>query len=392
MSLADLQQLERDHQVPAYARLGVEFVRGEGARLWDDEGNEYLDFQTGLAVNSLGHCHPAVVAAIREQAERLIHVGNLFYTEPGLRLAQRLAESSLGGKVHFANSGTEANEAAIKVARKAKPQGAIVSVHRGFHGRTYGSLSATPQESKQAPFAPLVPGFVAVEPTAAAITAAVDDATAAVLLEPVQGESGVYELGDDVLRAARAACDAHGAALIFDEVQCGLGRTGTLWAYQHSGVVPDALTVAKALGGGLPIGALVTGERLAEVFAPGDHGSTFAGGPVQCAAGLAVLDVIDDDGLLARVRELGERLRHALAELPGVVEVRGRGLMLAFELDPGYRPGAADIVVRALREQRLVLNATGPTTVRLLPPLLIDEAQADDAVGRLRAVLTDGTG
>jgi predicted acetylornithine/succinylornithine family transaminase len=392
MTLAGLKLLERDHQVPAYARLGVEFVRGEGARLWDDEGNEYLDFQTGLAVNSLGHCHPAVVAAIREQAERLIHVGNLFYTEPGLRLAQRLAASSLGGKVHFANSGTEANEAAIKVARKAKPQGAIVSVHRGFHGRTYGSLSATPQESKQAPFAPLVPGFVAVEPTAAAITAAVDDGTAAVLLEPVQGESGVYELGEDVLRAAREACDAHGAALIFDEVQCGLGRAGTLWAYQHSGVVPDALTVAKALGGGLPIGALVTGERLADVFAPGDHGSTFAGGPVQCAAGLAVLDVIDDEGLLERVRELGERLRHALADLPGVVEVRGRGLMLAFELDPDFRPGAADIVVRALREQRLVLNATGPTTVRLLPPLLIDEAQADDAVGRLRAVLTDGAG
>ena len=387
MTLAGLKLLERDHQVPAYARLGVEFVRGEGARLWDDEGNEYLDFQTGLAVNSLGHCHPAVVAAIREQAERLIHVGNLFYTEPGLRLAQRLAESSLGGKVHFANSGTEANEAAIKVARKAKPQGAIVSVHRGFHGRTYGSLSATPQESKQAPFAPLVPGFVAVQPTAAAITAAVDDGTAAVLLEPVQGESGVYELGEDVLRAAREACDAHGAALIFDEVQCGLGRTGTLWAYQHSGVVPDALTVAKALGGGLPIGALVTGERLADVFAPGDHGSTFAGGPVQCAAGLAVLDVIDDESLLERVRELGERLRHALAELPGVVEVRGRGLMLAFDLDPDHRPGAADIVVRALREQRLVLNATGPTTVRLLPPLLIDEAQADDAIGRLRAVL-----
>jgi acetylornithine/N-succinyldiaminopimelate aminotransferase len=392
MSLADLQQLERDHQVPAYARLGVEFVRGEGARLWDDEGNEYLDFQTGLAVNSLGHCHPAVVAAIREQAERLIHVGNLFYTEPGLRLARRLAESSLGGKVHFANSGTEANEAAIKVARKAKPQGTIVSVHRGFHGRTYGSLSATPQESKQAPFAPLVPGFVAVEPTAAAIEAAVDGATAAVLLEPVQGESGVYELGEDVLRAARAACDAHGAALIFDEVQCGLGRTGTLWAYQHAGVVPDLMTVAKALGGGLPIGALVTGERLADGFAPGDHGSTFAGGPVQCAAGLAVLDVIDDEQLLARVRELGERLRHALAELPGVVEVRGRGLMLAFELDPDHRPGAADVVVRALREQRLVLNATGPTTVRLLPPLLIDQAQADDAIARLRAVLTDGAG
>jgi predicted acetylornithine/succinylornithine family transaminase len=363
--------------------MPVEFVRGEGARLWDGEGTEYLDFQTGLAVNSLGHCHPAVVEAIREQAQRLIHVGNLFYSEPSLRLAARLAESSLGGKVHFANSGTEANEAAIKVARKAKPQGTIVSVHRGFHGRTYGSLSATPQESKQAPFAPLVPGFLAVEPTAEAIVAAVDERTAAVVLEPVQGESGVYVLGDDVLRAAREACDAHGAALIFDEVQCGLGRTGTLWAYQHSGVVPDAMTSAKALGGGLPIGALITGERLADVFAPGDHGSTFAGGPVQCAAGLAVLDVLDET-LLARVRELGEHLLHAVAELPGVTEVRGRGLMIAFELAERSAP---ELVNRALTEQRLVLNATGPTTVRLLPPLVIDQAQADDALGRLAALL-----
>ncbi|MEN3284183.1 MAG: acetylornithine/N-succinyldiaminopimelate aminotransferase [Solirubrobacteraceae bacterium] len=384
MTLTDLQALERDHLVPAYARMPVEFLRGEGARLWDAEGNEYLDFQTGLAVNALGHCHPAVVEAIREQAERLVHVGNLFYSEPSLRLAKRLAESSLGGKVHFANSGTEANEAALKLARKAKQQGTIVSVHRGFHGRTYGSLSATPQESKQAPFAPLVPGFVSVEPTAEAIVGAVDDATAAVILEPVQGESGVYELGDDVLRAARQACDAHGAALIFDEVQCGLGRTGTLWAYEHSGVVPDAMTVAKALGGGLPIGALITGERLADVFAAGDHGSTFAGGPVQCAAGLAVLDVLDDEALLARVRELGEHLRHAVAELPGVGEVRGRGLMIAFELVDG---GAPELVTRALTEERLVLNATGPTTVRLLPPLIIDRAQADDALGRLGRLL-----
>jgi acetylornithine/N-succinyldiaminopimelate aminotransferase len=382
--LTDLQALERDHLVPAYARLPVEFVRGSGALLWDAEGNEYLDFQTGLAVNSLGHCHPAVVEAIREQAERLIHVGNLFYSEPSLRLAKRLAESSLGGKVHFANSGTEANEAALKLARKAKRQGTIVSVHRGFHGRTYGSLSATPQESKQAPFAPLVPGFVSVDPTADAIAAAVDDQTAAVIIEPVQGESGVYVLGDDVLRAAREACDAHGAALIFDEVQCGLGRAGTLWAYQHSGVVPDLMTVAKALGGGLPIGALVTGERMADVFAAGDHGSTFAGGPVQCAAGLAVLDVIDDEALLARVRELGEHLRHAVAELPGVGEVRGRGLMIAFELVDG---GAPDFVTRALAEERIVLNATGPTTVRLLPPLVIGRAQADDALQRLGRLL-----
>ncbi|MEA2255238.1 MAG: acetylornithine/N-succinyldiaminopimelate aminotransferase [Solirubrobacteraceae bacterium] len=384
MTLSDLQRLERDHLVPAYARMPVEFVRGAGARLWDADGEEYLDFQTGLAVNSLGHCHPAVVEAIREQAERLIHVGNLFYTEPGMRLARRLAESSLGGKVHFANSGTEANEAALKVARKAKPGGTIVSLHRGFHGRTYGSLSATPQEAKQAPFAPLVPGFVAVAPTAEAIAAAVDERTAAVVLEPVQGESGVYVLGDDVLRAAREACDVHGAALIFDEVQCGLGRTGTLWAYEHARVVPDALTTAKALGGGLPIGALVTGPRLADVFAPGDHGSTFAGGPVQCAAGLAVMDVVSDPELLARVRALGERLRHAVAELPGVGEVRGRGLMIAFDLIDG---GAPELVARALSEQRLVLNATGPVTARLLPPLVVEESEVDDALARLAALL-----
>jgi len=387
VSISDLQALERDHLVPAYARLPVQFVRGEGARLWDDEGNEYLDFQTGLAVNSVGHCHPEVVAAIRDQAQRLIHVGNLFYTEPMARLAERLAALSLGGKVHFANSGTEAVEAALKVCRKARPGGTVVSVHRAFHGRTYGSLSATPQESKQAPFAPLVPGFVAVPPTAEAIGAAVDGGTAAVVLEPVQGEGGVHVLGDDVLRAARAACDEHGAALVFDEVQCGLGRTGTLWAYEHSGVVPDALTVAKALGGGLPIGALVCGPRLADVFEAGDHGSTFAGGPVQCAAALAVLDIVSDPALLDSVRTAGERLAAVLGDLPGVVAVRGRGLMLAAELDPAGSLSAPEIVRRALVEQRLVINATGPTTLRLLPPLTIAEDDCDEALARLARVL-----
>jgi acetylornithine/N-succinyldiaminopimelate aminotransferase len=384
VTLAELQALEREHVVPAYARMPVEFVRGEGARLWDADGIEYLDFQTGLAVTSLGHSHPAVVAAIREQAARLVHVGNLFYTEPGMRLAQRLADSSLGGKVHFANSGTEANEAALKLARKAKPGGMIVSVHRAFHGRTYGSLSATPQESKQAPFAPLVPGFVAVAPTAEALAAAVDERTAAVILEPVQGESGVHVLGDEVLHAARAACDEHGAALIYDEVQCGLGRTGTLWAYEDAGVVPDLMTSAKALGGGLPIGALICGPRLADVFEPGDHGSTFAGGPVACAAAHAVLDVVGDPALLASVRELGVRLAEALAALPGVVEVRGRGLMLAADLEGG---GAPELVRRALLEQRLVLNAAGPATVRFLPPLTISAADVDEALTRVRALL-----
>jgi len=384
MSLEQLQALEREHVVPAYARAPVQFVRGEGARLWDVDGVEYLDFQSGLAVTSLGHGHPAVVAAISAQAARLIHVGNLFYTQPGMRLAQRLAASSLGGKVHFANSGTEANEAALKVARKAKQGGTIISVHRGFHGRTYGSLSATPQESKQAPFAPLVPGFHAVAPTAAAIDAAVDDRTAAVILEPIQGESGVWVLDDELLHAARAACDEHEAALIYDEVQSGLGRTGTLWAYEDAGVVPDMLTSAKALGGGLPIGALICGPRYADVLEPGDHGSTFAGGPVACAAALAVLDVVEDRDLLARVRALGERLLDELARLPGVSAVRGRGLMLACDLAAG---GAPELVRRALLAQRLVLNATGPATFRLLPPLTITGDDADEALARLRTAL-----
>jgi acetylornithine/N-succinyldiaminopimelate aminotransferase len=373
-----------DHLMPTYARYPVRFVRGEGARLWDDEGNEYLDFLAGISVSSVGHCHPRVVEAIRAQAGELIHVGNLFYTEPMTRLARRLAESSLGGTVFFTNSGAEAVEAALKLARKAKHGGDIVVLHRGFHGRTYGALSATPQEAKQAPFAPLVPGFRAVEPTAEAVGAAVDERTAAVLLEPVQGESGVYALPDELLQTAREACDAVGAALIYDEIQCGLGRCGTMWAYQQSGVVPDAMTTAKALGGGLPIGALITGERLSEVLQPGDHGSTFAGGAVVTAAAHAALDVLEEPALHARVRDLGERILARLEELPGAVNVRGRGLMVAFDLQRGDAPA---IVRRALLEQRLVCNATGPQTIRLLPPLIIGEAEADAAVDRLRALL-----
>ena len=286
----------------------------------------------------------------------------------------------------FANSGAEANEAAIKLARKAKPGGDVVVAHGAFHGRTYGALSATPQESKQAPFAPLVPGFQAVAPEPDALSAAVGPGTAAVMLEPIQGETGVHVLADDVLRAARSACDEHGAALIFDEVQCGLGRTGTLWAYQATGVVPDALTSAKALGGGLPIGALISGPRLAGVLAPGDHGSTFAGGPLVASAALAALDILEDPALLARVTDLGERLAHGLTELPHVLEVRGRGLMLAAELDLD----ANDVTRRALAEQRLVINATGPSTIRLLPPLIISSDHVDEALARLRVLLGAG--
>ena len=389
MSAASESRTTDDHLMPTYARHPVRFVRGEGARLWDADGHEYLDFLSGISVSSAGHCHPRVVEAIRAQAGELIHVGNLFYTEPMTRLATRLASSSLGGTVFFTNSGAEAVEAALKLARKAKSGGDIVVLHRGFHGRTYGALSATPQESKQAPFAPLVPGFVAVEPTAEAVAAAVTDRTAAVLLEPVQGESGVWPLPDDLLRTAREACDAHGAALIYDEIQCGLGRCGSMWAYQQAGVVPDAMTTAKALGGGLPIGALVTGDRLSQVLQPGDHGSTFAGGAVVTAAANAALDVLEDPALHARVRELGERIAARVEELPGVRAVRHRGLMIGFDVTGTDAPG---IVRRALLEQRLVCNATGPETIRFLPPLVIGEAEADEAVDRIAPLLADAAG
>jgi acetylornithine/N-succinyldiaminopimelate aminotransferase len=383
MTLAELQALERESVIPSYARAPVEFVRGAGTRLWDDEGNEYLDFLCGISVTNLGHCHPRVVAAVREQAGRLMHASNLFYTEPAMRLAARLVDSSLGGKAYLCNSGAEANEAAIKLARKAKTAGDVVVVHGAFHGRTYGALSATPQESKQAPFAPLLPGFRVVAPEPEALAAAVDERTAAVLLEPIQGETGVHVLSEECLQAARAACDAHGAALIFDEVQCGMGRTGTMWAYQHTGVRPDAITAAKALGGGLPIGALVAGERLADVLSPGDHGSTFAGGPVIAAAALAALELTDDERLLDSVRAQGARLAAGLAGLPHVLEVRGRGLMLACELDLP----APEVARRALLQQRLVINATGPTTLRFLPALIVSAREVDDALDRVAAAL-----
>jgi acetylornithine/N-succinyldiaminopimelate aminotransferase len=383
MSLAELQELERTSVIHTYARQPVEFVRGEGVHLWDSDGNQYLDFLCGISVTNLGHCHPRVVAAVREQAGQLMHTSNLFYTAPAMHLAQRLSQSSLGGKVFFCNSGAEASEAAIKLARKARAGGEVVVVHGAFHGRTFGALSATPQEAKQAPFAPLVPGFRAVAADAEALRSAVDHNTAAVLLEPIQGETGVHVLATELLAAAREACDEHGAALIFDEVQCGMGRTGTLWAYEQTGVEPDAMTVAKALGGGLPIGALITGERLADVLVAGDHGSTFAGGPVLASAALAALALTDDQQLLARVRERGDQLAEGLRRMAHVLAVRGRGLMLACELDVD----APAVVRRALLEQRLILNATGPTTLRLLPPLTISEDDVQTALTRLAAAL-----
>jgi acetylornithine/N-succinyldiaminopimelate aminotransferase len=362
-----------------YARYPVEFERGAGTRLWDDEGNEYLDFLCGISVSLLGHCHPSVVEAVCEQAGRLIHVGNLFHTEPPRRLAERLSELSLGGKVFFTNSGAEAIECALKLARKRRAGGEFVVLERGFHGRTYGALSATPQEAKQAPFAPLVPGFQAVPPDdPEALVAAVSERTAAVIVEAVQGEGGIHPVESGLLEAARAACDEHGALLICDEIQCGLGRTGELWGFEHAGIRPDVMTLAKGLGGGLPIGACVASPAVSDVLQPGDHGSTFAGGPVVAAAANAVLDALEEARPGVRVK--GERLRLGLEALG--LDVRGLGLMLAFRTSDGPA-----LVARALSEQRLVLNATGPDTVRLLPPLNVGETELDDAVERIGAVL-----
>ncbi|MET0972268.1 MAG: acetylornithine/succinylornithine family transaminase [Thermoleophilaceae bacterium] len=381
MALSDLQALERDAVMATYARHPVEFVRGEGTRLWDDEGNEYLDFLTGISVVQLGHCHPGLVEAVREQAGRLMHVGNLYYTEPGIRLAKHLADCSLGGRVFLCNSGTEAIECALKLARRRRQGGDFVVLEGGFHGRTMGALSATPHAAKQAPFAPLVPGFKVVRRDAAhALAEAVDGNTAAVLIEPIQGESGIHPIDPEVLRAAREACDTHRALLVFDEIQCGMGRTGSLWAYQQLGVTPDVMTVAKGLGGGLPVGACVTNKDNVGVFELGDHGSTFAGGPLIAAAANLVLDTIDDEAFLAGVRERGAQLAAGLQAAR--LEPRGLGLMVGFHV-----AHAPELARRLLLEQRLVVNATGPDTIRLLPPLTVSSQEIDEAVRRIEAVL-----
>jgi acetylornithine/N-succinyldiaminopimelate aminotransferase len=311
-----------------------------------------------------------------------MHVGNLFYTEPGMRLAARLSEASLGGKVFLCNSGAEAIECAIKLARRHRPGGEFVVLEGGFHGRTMGALSATPQETKQAPFAPLVPGFTAVprEGPPLPLVDAVSDRTAAIVIEPVQGECGIHPIHPQMLAAARDACEETGALLIFDEIQCGMGRTGSMWAWEQAGIEPDVMTVAKGLGGGLPIGACVTSPAISDLLQPGDHGSTFAGGPVVAAAANAVLDAVLEPGFLEGVSAKGERLAAGLRDLG--LDVRGLGLMLAFACDDG--PALAR---RLLLEERLVVNATGPDTVRLLPPLTVSEDEIDEAVRRIGASL-----
>jgi acetylornithine/N-succinyldiaminopimelate aminotransferase len=383
MGLAETQTLEERYLMRTYKRGPVDFVRGEGVYLYDVDGKEYLDFLAGISVCSIGHCNPAVVSAVTEQTERLMHVSNLFYTEPMTRLAQRLSDSSLGGRVFFCNSGTEANEAAIKVARKhAHGRGItapeIVSFEGEFHGRSYGALAATPKLARNEALGPMLPGFRSVpDNDVEALRAAVGPNTAAVLIEPIQGESGIWPTSDDALVAARQACDEVGALLIFDEIQTGIGRTGSLWAYQQTPARPDVITSAKALGNGMPIGACITGPEAADALQPGDHGSTFAAGPIATSAALAVLDTVDDPTLLRSVREMGGRLRAGLAELPGVAGTRGRGLMIGVALEDGIDAAAvgADLLQRGL-----IVNVPAPSTLRLLPPLVIDADQIDRGV------------
>jgi acetylornithine/N-succinyldiaminopimelate aminotransferase len=387
VSVAELQSLEARYAMPTYARAPVEFVRGEGARLWDCEGREYLDFFAGLSVHNAGHCHPRIVEAIREQAATFAGSSNLYYSEPAMRLCERLSASSLGGKVFLANSGTEANECAIKVVRKhAHARGIdrpeIVVLDGAFHGRTLAPLAATPKLAREDLFGPLPGGFVAVAHHPGTVRGAVGGTTAAVMVEPIQGEAGVFPIADEVLVAAREACDASGALLIFDEVQTGMGRTGSLWAYEQLPVRPDVMTTAKALGGGLPVGACVTTPELGDTLGLGDHGSTFAGGPIGASAALAALEVIDEEDLLASVGELGEGLIGGLARLDGITEVRGRGLMVGVTLADGL--DAARVGRRCL-DAGLVINVPGERMLRFLPPLVIDEGD----VGRAVEILGD---
>lgn len=363
-----------------YRRWPVTFVEGRGARLTDDQGKTYIDLLAGIAVASVGHCHPKVTAAIVQQASRLVHVSNLYENPSSLAVAERLAELTGGMKAFFANSGAEAIECALKLARKhARGERVrIVAAEGGFHGRTFGALSATGQPSKQAPFQPLVPGFVHVgfgDPGAIERELLAGD-VAAVLLEPVQGEAGVVVPAPGYLAAVRELCDRHGALLILDEVQTGLGRTGAWFGFEHAGVTPDILCLAKALAGGLPMGACLAQPEIAGAFVPGDHATTFGGGPVQSAAALAVLQVIEEEGLVERARAIGDRLRSGLSTAFGGSNVRGLGALLAIQLDA---PVARELAAAAL-ERGVLVNDIGDSVIRLSPPLVITDPDIDRAI------------
>ena len=368
-------------------RLPVTFVRGQGCLIYDDSGHEYLDLVAGIAVNLLGHAHPDVVAAVTAQASALIHTSNLYFTQPQVDLAKRLVELSFPSRVFFCNSGAEANEAAIKLARKwgtHNRDGAfeIITTAGSFHGRTLATVTAGGQPKYSDAFRPLPEGFVHVPfNDIDAIKAATGERTVAVLLEPVMGEIGIIPSAPGYLGAVRAWCDAQNLLLILDEVQTGLGRTGRWFAHQHHGIAPDVMTLAKGLGGGVPIGACLAAPR-ADVFEPGDHGSTFGGNPLACAAALAVLNVIERDGLVGHAAEMGDTLHEALRDL-GAKDVRGVGLMQAFELaEP-----RAKAVQQSCLQAGVIVNAVDDFSVRLVPPLIISQAEIDRAHSVMRQAI-----
>ena len=380
-------------QVGVYARFPVAFVRGEGARLWDADGKEYLDCFAGLAVSNLGHAHPGLIAAISEQAGRLLHASNFYYTEPAARLGDLLTRHSFADRVFFSNSGAEANEAAIKLARKhgadrKNGRYEILTAFGSFHGRTLATLSATAQEKLHTGFQPLPTGFRYVPfGDASALPDAIHEETVAILVEPIQGEGGVNVPPAGYLGALRKLCDDRDLLLILDEVQVGMGRTGELFAHEHEGIRPDIMTLAKALGGGVPIGAMLATEEVAGSLTPGSHGSTFGGNPLACAAGTAVFAALLDDGVLANAKARGEQLRAGLESVASrtgrIREVRGRGLILGAVLD---RPGQ-DLVVAAL-ERGLLLNCTAEEVIRWIPPLVIHEDEIDRALGIFEELVT----
>jgi acetylornithine/N-succinyldiaminopimelate aminotransferase len=386
-----VKALDAEHVMHTYARLPVVLTRGAGVWVWDSNGKQYLDFLGGIAVNAVGHCHPKVVAAIQNQAEKLIHTSNLYYTQPQAALARKFCEISDFDRVFFCNSGAEANEAALKIARKygksfSASKSNFVTAHRSFHGRTMATVTATAQPKYQDPFRPLIPGFTYVDfNDVDALRNAVDENTCAVLLEPIQGEGGIYAASQQYLEAARAICDRSRALLILDEVQTGMGRTGNWWAYQGYGVVPDIMTVAKALGGGVPIGACLARGIAAETLVTGDHGSTFAGNPLAASAALAVISAIEDEGMIDNASIIGDYLKHQLTTVLGarVKEVRGKGLMLGVEL---VEPDARS-VLKAAMERGLIVNAIGDSTLRLLPPLIATRSHVNLAVEILDEVI-----
>jgi predicted acetylornithine/succinylornithine family transaminase len=390
--LQELQAIDAQCIMSTYARQPVVFVKGCGARLWDADGKDYIDFLGGIAVDAVGHCHPRVVQAVQQQVARLIHVSNLFYTEPQFRLAQKLTVVAGMDRVFFCNSGAEANECALKIARKwgkrkEPPAIEIVAVEGAFHGRLFGTLSVTAQAKYQKPYEPLVPGVrVVPRNDVPALREAITPSTCAVILEPIQGESGVHPLSVEFLHAARERCSEVGALLIFDEVQTGMGRTGAWFLWQQLGIVPDVLTSAKALGGGLPIGACMARGEAADVLEKGDHGSTFAGGPVVAAAALATIEAIEAEAMLHNARTMGDYLRQQIAswrETLPITEIRGAGMMIGFDLDV---PVARAVVGKALHEG-VVVNATGENTIRLLPPLNLTREEADEGLHRLKTAI-----